>query len=247
MGRSAPEGGYDFGRKQHYRRIIWSTFRKQAGSNRSKAVCMLMPSSEGTEIEVALQNGFREENLVVVDRNPAIVAHLKRRFPRIRTYGVPLRKAADRILHDGILPDFANLDLCSNLGRSSLREIQHVSFKLFRPGAVVAVNCLRGREKGDVWKAINMVPTIDVDTPRNDQARITMLSLAVAFVDMDDGPQGLYAHTMCEPEDYMMPYLLRHGTYVSTNGQSMLWCVFKMLTWEEAMRVRPIYRLSDPL
>lgn len=48
---------------------------------KSEASVFLMPSSEGDEVDVCLSHGFRERNLTVCDRNPAIVAHLKRRYP----------------------------------------------------------------------------------------------------------------------------------------------------------------------
>lgn len=146
--RQAPCAGYDYGTKRQYRRAVWKTLT--AGiPTKSKVRALLMPSLEGDEIDVALSNGIREYNLHVVDRNPAIVAHLKRRYPRIHTYGVELTEAVDRIRRGGVGPFMcANLDLCGPLTEKLMQTLRTFAYSgCMAPVSRVAVTVLRGREK----------------------------------------------------------------------------------------------------
>lgn len=112
MDRSAPRDGYDFGNKRQYRRNVWAVAREFINHNRPNAHVLLMPSAEGDEIEVAEANGFRQCNMHIVDRNPAIVATLKKRYPHINTYGVDVVRAVRRIAASDIKLEFANFDFC---------------------------------------------------------------------------------------------------------------------------------------
>jgi hypothetical protein len=238
--RTAPEGGYEFGRKRHYRREIWASFRRWAGPARSEANCLLMPSSEGTEIEVALQNGFREENLHVVDRNPAIVAHLKRRFPRIHTYGVELSKAAQRIA-DKCSIDFANFDLCGNVGRPLLRTLQDAEICLAKPwqeagrGAIVAATCLRGREQAQATRMLALLSAKEGALPglaELDKQRLIAMGIALSYLPLDDRG-GLFCSTDCDEELSTIACLLKSGSYRSSTRQTMLWGMYHIREFHE--------------
>lgn len=169
--RRAPKGGYDFPLKRDYRRRVWAQIRrllKEMGYPIAESHALLMPSLEGDEIEVALNAGFRECHLHIVDKNPAIVATLKRRYPKISTYGVTASAALRRISASGIKLRAANLDFCYKLGESFKNELWMCSLAgnincawnadltaygrnsphgAFAPECVVAVNMLRGREE----------------------------------------------------------------------------------------------------
>ncbi len=147
--RAAPTGGYDFGNKRQYRRTVWSQFRKFCGGQVAEKHALLMPSSEGDEIEVALANGFRQEHLHIVDENPAIVATLKRtRFSRIHTYGVTTARAIDRIRKEGIALTCANFDFTGPILTGAQERVIHASTlpEAFAPRNVLAITCLRGRD-----------------------------------------------------------------------------------------------------
>lgn len=146
MNRSAPAEGYDFGPKRNYRRAVWNSFRDFTGSDTATAHALLMPSIEGDEIEIAIAKGFRQEHLHVVDRNPAIVAHLKRRFPKIHTYGVDVERASERIVSDGFRLSCANLDLCGTYEHNKPTLGAFMRSGCMGGRARVAVTGLRGRE-----------------------------------------------------------------------------------------------------
>jgi hypothetical protein len=147
--RQAPSTGYNFGNKRQYRRKVWKEAATFLRGHRPTAQVMLMPSSEGAEIEVAERNGFKQSNMHVVDRNPAIVAHLKRKFPYINTYGVDVVRALRRMGDKGIVLNFANLDLCQTMGGVTpvLQEIGDM-YEPFADKNLVFVTIQRGRERG---------------------------------------------------------------------------------------------------
>lgn len=128
--RIAPKGGYDFARKRDYRRKVWATFRDTLKSRKipvAEAHALLMPSLEGDEIEVALAAGFRERNLHIVDDEPAIVATLRRRYPKVNTYGVKASRALQRIAKSGVRIQCANLDFCGKASLDFLSELVNCS------------------------------------------------------------------------------------------------------------------------
>ena len=140
--RRGPESGYDHGAKRQYRRDVWAALSRHCAVPRSYAQAFLMPSLEGDEIDVALSKGFREENLHVCDENPAIVATLKRRYPRLNTYGVDVLKALGRCpsLH------VANIDLCGTVWTGAM-AVREVCKKLSKAtGGVFSVTYSRGRD-----------------------------------------------------------------------------------------------------
>lgn len=77
-GRSAPTGGYGGGFKPMWRKQIWKTLT-EGFPNKPAANALIMPSSEGDEIDWAETKGIRRGNIHVVDKNAAIVARLTRR------------------------------------------------------------------------------------------------------------------------------------------------------------------------
>lgn len=207
--RIGPAAGYDFGNKRHYRRNIWNTFRTSAYWH-PQATAMLMPSIEGDEIDVALSKGFRERNLHIVDQNPAIVATLKRRYPRLHAYGVPLVRATER------LPEltFANLDLCASWGKPLAATIEEFAEAQRVPCGLVAVTILRGRESRHVRDL--MRTKNENDTMREVLMHVT-LSRPVTF--MNGGNPIVYPLNMVAT--------LRTGQYRSVAGrQTMLWMIF---------------------
>lgn len=142
--RIAPEGGYVGGSKNQYRRNVWAAFKRNVTA---PALCntLLMPSIEGKEIEIAMAAGFRQERMHVVDNNPAIVATLKRRYPKITTYGVDLVTAAARMVKAGVRIHCANFDLCGT-AQSNGSTVEAVRATGLLPFGLWSVSFARGRE-----------------------------------------------------------------------------------------------------
>lgn len=160
--RTAPDDGYDCNpQKIKWRHLAWSTARRILKRRRQRT-CLLMPSIEGSEIRTAIQNGFKIDELVFVDDNPAIAATLTRANPlRKRSYGCGVDVAAERLRDDGLFLDFANIDFCGNMGQFD--TIQHIANTgVFDRGCVVGINIMRGRdsEEEQACAAINLARVI---------------------------------------------------------------------------------------
>lgn len=208
MDRIAPETGYVGGRKNHYRRNIWATFRSLLKSQRAAAHALLMPSIEGKEVEVALDAGLREENLFLVDRNRAIAAHLARRFPRATCYGLDVAEAARRVVRAGKRLSVANLDLCglsTGTVGSTLREF--LRSDVMGSCSAIAFSMVRGRESAEHFSLLKRCA-------------------AASFMGSLDGARLGYVYSATQGVGYRREFV-RAGKYRSTAGtQTMLWTVW---------------------
>lgn len=158
--RTAPaKEGYRFGNKAQYRRIIWAEFRRMCRVPLAEAHAALMPSSEGLEIDVAKQNGFREKHLHIIDRNPAIVATLKRRYPYINTYGVDAERAVERMKERGVKLYCANWDFCGPAMTVDNQKLVQTCTDpdLYLNENCVAVTALKGRDDPNVMALMESV------------------------------------------------------------------------------------------
>lgn len=155
--RQAPEAGYDHPEKRQYRRDVWSVIDKAVPRDRADLHALLMPSAEGDEVEVALSKGFRETNLHIVDKNPAIVArHLANRFPRAQRYGVDLHRALERVRRSGAYLSVMHADLTGTIVNVDLRRAIFAYLQTCMSPSIVIVNAQTGLEGRDIkWAEID--------------------------------------------------------------------------------------------
>jgi hypothetical protein len=199
-----------------------------------------MPSKEGDEVEVALDAGFRQQNIHIVDENAAIVATLKRtKYPHVNTHGMTVGRAAERIARRGIKITCANLDLTGQVSVRQSYELDRFAQSgcLSRESAV-AVTMLRGRESRGVSEvmrlqasAISHVRALlgkgSNDLFDTDIARLVMSGRVLRGEIVDDAP----------PRVKRTLAIARAEKYKSVSGtQSMLFCVYylrapKPATW----------------
>lgn len=244
--RIAPETGYAFGSKTHYRNCVWNVFRRYCKPRTGESKALLMPSSEGLEIETALRKGFKEKNLYVVDRNPAIVATLKRKYPAVTALGVDVDRAAIRIADNGGSVQVANLDLCNKVGPSLFRTVYGFVVSGVIDRGMVAVTMLRGREHGDTNELLGGMsveirhapiiggqeasPWISVDdsvTREMDQKRLVLVYKCLQGCGFDSSGMPINRSWNAGPK-YNVG-MSRAGIYKSTAGnQTMMWCVYKV-------------------
>lgn len=191
-----------------------------------------MPSLEGDEIDIAIEKGFLEQNLHVVDKNPAIVATLKKRYPRLNTYGVDIAKAFYRLRERGLLMSVCNLDLTGPACSGSMRsQLLTVGFRLSPVARIaIAVTWLKGR---DVPRYFNWAKTRAMaaqssgtishrfsELPENDLARVCAITDALSH--------HVYVKSLgrWEPtRQIKAPYVTRYGEY-SSGISTMMWAVF---------------------
>lgn len=166
----APDAGYNTSKKRHYRRRAWVYFKdnKDAlGKMKREGFCMFgikgferlggvmfMPSKSDAEIKLALSKRFKQDELHIVDHNPAIVAVHNRQYRDIHTYGCDIFDAIQRAHDDGFHLMGFHLDMMCGADQSFIENIYHAAAKrLFSNGALLIVNMLRGRERFPGWVA----------------------------------------------------------------------------------------------
>lgn len=233
-GRKAPEGGYDFSRKRHYRRNVYAGFKKTFTPSVAREMThLLMPSKEGAEIENALQAGFSERNLIIVDRSPAIVAVLKRTYKEATAYGIDLLDTPARLAKEGRVLDSANLDMCSCICDNVIKiAFRFASFNIWDKELAIAITIQRGREMPDWTERIdscgprfqlqpmttgfglqgaNSTGMIDPRLTTRDRGRLAMLWSAL---------QG---------DGKAVPIMHRAEIYKSAKNTTMLWSAWTLI------------------
>lgn len=114
-----------------------------------------MPSSEGIEVDVALSKRFREDHLVLYDKNVNLMASLKaRRFPRAIAKGGYIGDVAGRLVRDGVKLTIASLDFTGTVQTVADEVCDFVESGVLGPGALVGINMVKGRENAETMEEI---------------------------------------------------------------------------------------------
>ena len=159
--KGRPEGGYTSGQKKHYRRDVWSFIDrswKTAFVHPYVAVLdrevLILDTSDGYEFEELLRRGYDSRRIHVVNRNPAELAVLQRRYrddPRMRGPFVPHGKDAREAVYDLLERGTTrfhgiNFDFCAPVSRGLIGTVS-LAGGLLAPWASMVVTVMRGREK----------------------------------------------------------------------------------------------------
>lgn len=223
MSRIAPDGGYNFEAKARFRKFVWQSIASRSPWREKGQQVALMPSSEGAEIETALAAGFLESNIHAIDRNAAIVATLKRKYPSLNTYGCSIGRAHSRIGNAGVRLYGDSIDLCSNGNwRTALMLAWCSGTDCWQTGARIVVNVLRGREDA-LTRQMLLGDSIRTPWQRH-----------IATCWSEDSECRPTVHdawriaVLCLALPLHVAHVLRARAYVSSNGQSFLTIVFKM-------------------
>src|SRR5215831_498371 len=138
---------YDYGQKRNYRRksIGWAIrMAKQFWHLHPKELRIIyLESSQGLETEFLLRKGFSPKNLIPVNINPAIVAVINRKFPKVHGAGVDLARSITERLERGERIHIYDLDFCSCIGQNVKRALNSIT----SPEAIILFNLLKGRER----------------------------------------------------------------------------------------------------
>lgn len=234
MSRRAPEGGYNFPQKSLYRRHVWNFFRRVLPIHPKKAQVLLMPSSEGLEIEIAKAKGFLTKNMHVVDDNPAIVATLKRKYPNVTTYGVSASRACDRMAMAGVRLDAANFDFTACVGDSLAEELWQIGQSgILTRNTRVAITMLRGREQPVWFSKIQRHAAIFSEAPSQFSGQSvagTVFHRTLGDCElssMDSGRVGTASFILSYASGLLVQPI-EVGAYTS-NHQTMLWFVSMLI------------------
>jgi len=156
MSSGKPATGYDFPTKRKYRQQLWNFVDKalkKTPIQERKVLCL--DTSQGLECAHLIRLGYRPENILACNRNPAELAWLTRRIRSLGTVnvaGLELREVLRRIddqQENGFKINAMNLDLTGPISQSVWGILDYIRSNLLHSGIVIAVSLLRGREQDD--------------------------------------------------------------------------------------------------
>ena len=170
---SGPKDGYSFEEKQtNYRQPMWSAVDKVFNfSNRRGRSVMYLDTAEALDTFYLLKLGYQPQNLHVVNRSPAEVAHIQRKiraagFEDIHTYGCELLDAATKVAATGQKIDVLSFDGTGCFNIQTGAEVV-VSGGLIG-ASVLTYTFLVGREKGGNNRYLKAVTSSVQTTARRD-------------------------------------------------------------------------------
>jgi hypothetical protein len=140
---------YQFGTKNNWRKWLWNRISERLNVPAQKAVVLYMGAAEDLDRTEALRRGFKNLNLIHVDRDPTVTGLIRRRgglavtgdfFEVVRCW--PAGHSVDVVVGD-----FCNgLTLANFIGVTTLPLWRQCRESVF------SFNLLRGREsKNDSW------------------------------------------------------------------------------------------------
>ena len=166
--RRAPKDGYDNPEKRKYRHEVWKRLSKKALpilEENENAKVLMLPSSEGLEIDVAMKFGIKRHQIIAIDENPALLAHAdwKYKVPKSNRFGCKVSEIGEKIKNNGWVLAAANLDFCNNFSDELITEIN----SFFAQTPIVekfsfSVTMGKGRETKALLSLINYLDAPDI-------------------------------------------------------------------------------------
>lgn len=159
--RSAPTGGYDNDAKHGYRKLVWGIAAKLPDAKARRV--FVLPAAEAREVKFLLSNGYRQDRIVICDRNPATIATIRRSKDKHGLgYGLTIPCACDvadagrRLRQRGLSVSVAHLDLTGNMSAKLIDTVVRfvATCPWDAPVNLVMVNSMRGRERRPVYDAL---------------------------------------------------------------------------------------------
>lgn len=132
---------YDFGQKRNWRRWLWNRISERA---KMEGLILYLPSREDLDRDLALARGFKNGNLIGVERDASALTAL-RRSGVLAIHG-DIFDAALSLLSSGKKISVVNADLTRGL---AIRDGARIIDLLTHPksvGMTIAVNLQRGRD-----------------------------------------------------------------------------------------------------
>ena len=140
---------YKFGRKNNWRRTVWNEAAKRlrdAGKEIKNCTVLYLPGAENEDGRIAIEKGFKPWNLYAVENNADRVKDLRKNNINV-IHGDFVDIIKSWVLKEKI--DFIFADFCGGITKTAERLIIALEFcNGISERCVVAVNLLRGRDKG---------------------------------------------------------------------------------------------------
>lgn len=132
---------YDFGPKRHWRRWIWNRIAERADK---EGMVVYLPGENDFDRPLALQHGFKDNNLIGVERDKRTLKHLRNGGKLIVEGDV--FEVALAILASGKRVSVINADLTKGLCLKDSAKILDIIGHPKSIGITLAINLQRGRD-----------------------------------------------------------------------------------------------------
>jgi hypothetical protein len=136
------EFDYDFGQKRHWRRWVWNRIAERVDS-KEDALCVYLPGAEDTDKEIAIERGFKAENMIGAERDRDALG-----VARGNGALVANGDFWDCVLSVGLKRDVSVVfaDLCCGLDLKVISKINILLGSKNFNNCVFAINLMRGRD-----------------------------------------------------------------------------------------------------
>lgn len=133
---------YDFGPKRHWRRTVWNRVKSELSVPASDAVVLYLPGPHDFDREIAIEKGFKDKNLIAIERDSRIVSKLRRDGKLVANCDfIDALNSLNRPVH------FVFGDFCKGVDFSTFKGIFTASqFNKNLENTIFALNFQRGRE-----------------------------------------------------------------------------------------------------
>lgn len=144
-----PKRGYKSDEKDAYRWdvVTWLTVNRKVLPT---DVVLCLPSyGKGEEIAVWLSKGFREDQIIAVDRDPYVIynAPWRKLYPGVKFMIGEIEDVFMKLAAKGIKVHYANLDLCGMASPKTAKMLKTIrKTNVFADNARVAFTIQRGRD-----------------------------------------------------------------------------------------------------
>lgn len=211
---------YGFEQKNLWRNRIWNLLEKRVKVHPRDAVILYLAAEQDLDRETAIRKGFRENNLIAVDRDPEVVASIRDRgrlaicgdiFEVIRNWPRNLNIA-------GVIADFT-----CGLERCIINEIPALMKFPHALSTVWIINLQRGRDQGYgiLDSVFSKIYVQDVDKHRAKMLRKWILFCAAKELQKDGKMTPELIKEWAESANFLT------GTYRSSAGNLYFdWLVF---------------------
>lgn len=209
--RQAPAVGYTYPEKDEYREQVWSMMAQELNPETARVI--LFPSKEGYEIATAIKYGFREENLIAVEKDGSMIyqSEWASKCPNVRSMNMHLSEAVDQLNAEGVHVDAINFDSCSNFSAYLLNEVRSIKKLPAGSDLVVGLTMIKGREGAGVLPLLDGL-AINDQMPENWDKR---MKVTVSNTLLTESPYR-----------YFQPLVT--NTYHSPGTTPVLYAMFKL-------------------
>jgi hypothetical protein len=229
-----PNDAYESGRKRHYRREIWNLLESTSVMRavpRSERRVLILDEWKAEETRHLISRGYTPNNITVVNLRVGTAARVTLSLKSCGISGVESKSGDvgqifERLADAGVRFHAIHLDFCGNISAPLMETLECFNGASALGTTAIAVNMLCGRESAgnaDYRSALDSYTRMG-RTP--DDARLGLACASLTIVAWEHNKLLCRQHLVnpCS------------GTYVSSNGQRMLWMAGELKNHGEALR-----------